>query len=98
MNSAAGSPRPYYQFGGHEDLEKTGNRRKTHDSISEDDGPGVQRPIHVRMSNQASFALYTDTLKYDVHEIEQKCYVDGEDAYICNAQEFEGSELERRVT
>lgn len=37
--------------------------------------------LHVRKSNQAAFHLYTETLKYDIHDIEAKYYADGEDAY-----------------
>ena len=37
--------------------------------------------LHVRKSNQAAFHLYTETLKYQIHDIEAKYYADGEDAY-----------------
>ena len=37
--------------------------------------------LHVRKSNKAAFHLYTETLGYDIHDIEQKYYADGEDAY-----------------
>ncbi|KAI9003071.1 acyl-CoA N-acyltransferase, partial [Gaertneriomyces semiglobifer] len=37
--------------------------------------------LHVRKSNRAALALYRDTLKFDVHEIEKGYYADGEDAY-----------------
>ncbi|KAI8808353.1 acyl-CoA N-acyltransferase [Cladochytrium replicatum] len=37
--------------------------------------------LHVRKSNRAALALYRDTLKFDVHDIEKKYYADGEDAY-----------------
>ena len=37
--------------------------------------------LHVRKSNQAAFHLYTETLKYQIHDIEAKYYADNEDAY-----------------
>ncbi|KAL9189595.1 hypothetical protein ACHAXT_009270 [Thalassiosira profunda] len=37
--------------------------------------------LHVRKSNRAAFHLYSETLKYDIHEIERGYYADGEDAY-----------------
>jgi len=37
--------------------------------------------LHVRKSNRAAFHLYTQTLKYEVHDIEKGYYADGEDAY-----------------
>ena len=37
--------------------------------------------LHVRKSNRAAFHLYTQTLKYDIHNIEKGYYADGEDAY-----------------
>ena len=37
--------------------------------------------LHVRKSNKAAIHLYTETLKYDVNDIEAKYYADGEDAY-----------------
>ena len=37
--------------------------------------------LHVRKSNKAAFHLYTETLGYDIHDIEAKYYADGEDAY-----------------
>ena len=37
--------------------------------------------LHVRESNQAAFHLYSQTLAYEIHEIERGYYADGEDAY-----------------
>lgn len=37
--------------------------------------------LHVRRSNRAAFHLYSVTLNYDIHDIEQGYYADGEDAY-----------------
>ena len=37
--------------------------------------------LHVRESNRAAFTLYHDTLFFDIDDIEEKYYADGEDAY-----------------
>jgi len=37
--------------------------------------------LHVRKSNRAALALYTDTLGFEIHDIEAKYYADKEDAY-----------------
>ncbi len=37
--------------------------------------------LHVRKSNAAAFHLYTETLKYEINDIEKGYYADGEDAY-----------------
>ena len=37
--------------------------------------------LHVRKSNRAAFSLYTDSLGYEINDIEAKYYADGEDAY-----------------
>ena len=37
--------------------------------------------LHVRKSNKAAFHLYTETLGYKIHDIEEKYYADSEDAY-----------------
>ena len=37
--------------------------------------------LHVRKSNRAAFTLYTQSLKFEIHDIEAKYYADGEDAY-----------------
>jgi len=37
--------------------------------------------LHVRKSNTAAFHLYTQTLGFEIHDIEAKYYADGEDAY-----------------
>jgi len=35
----------------------------------------------VRETNSAAFHLYSQTLQYEIHEIEKGYYADGEDAY-----------------
>ena len=37
--------------------------------------------LHVRRSNRAAFHLYTETLKYEINDVEKGYYADGEDAY-----------------
>eukprot|EP01098_Paradermamoeba_levis_P007735 TRINITY_DN3215_c0_g1_i2.p1 TRINITY_DN3215_c0_g1~~TRINITY_DN3215_c0_g1_i2.p1 ORF type:complete len:169 (+),score=50.46 TRINITY_DN3215_c0_g1_i2:85-591(+) len=37
--------------------------------------------LHVRKSNRAALSLYAETLGFKVHEVEEKYYADGEDAY-----------------
>ena len=37
--------------------------------------------LHVRRSNRAAFHLYSVTLNYDIHDVEEGYYADGEDAY-----------------
>jgi len=37
--------------------------------------------LHVRKSNRAAFSLYTQSLKFEIHDIEAKYYADSEDAY-----------------
>merc|ERR1712223_1175643 len=37
--------------------------------------------LHVRKSNRAALNLYTQALKFQISEVEPKCYADGEDAY-----------------
>nr|XP_012805130.1 N-alpha-acetyltransferase 11-like [Jaculus jaculus] len=37
--------------------------------------------LHVRKSNRAALHLYSNTLNFQVHEVEPKYYADGEDAY-----------------
>jgi len=37
--------------------------------------------LHVRKSNRAALHLYSNTLKFEINEIEPKYYADGEDAY-----------------
>jgi ribosomal protein S18 acetylase RimI-like enzyme len=37
--------------------------------------------LHVRKSNRAAFSLYKETLRFSIHEIENKYYADSEDAY-----------------
>ncbi|XP_061423047.1 N-alpha-acetyltransferase 10 isoform X2 [Lethenteron reissneri] len=37
--------------------------------------------LHVRKSNRAALHLYSNTLKFQVSEVEPKYYADGEDAY-----------------
>lgn len=37
--------------------------------------------LHVRQSNRAAYHLYSQTLQYEVNDIEKGYYADGEDAY-----------------
>jgi peptide alpha-N-acetyltransferase len=37
--------------------------------------------LHVRKSNRAAFSLYTQSLKFEIHDVEAKYYADSEDAY-----------------
>ncbi|XP_077981123.1 N-alpha-acetyltransferase daf-31-like [Glandiceps talaboti] len=37
--------------------------------------------LHVRISNRAALHLYTNTLKFNICEVEPKYYADGEDAF-----------------
>jgi hypothetical protein len=37
--------------------------------------------LHVRVGNRAAFTLYSQTLGYQINDIEAKYYADGEDAY-----------------
>lgn len=42
--------------------------------------------LHVRESNRAAFTLYHDTLCFDIDDVEEKYYADGENAYamVCS--------------
>ena len=42
--------------------------------------------LHVRYTNRAAFHLYSETLGYEISDIERGYYADGEDAYAmkCN--------------
>jgi len=42
--------------------------------------------LHVRESNRAAFHLYTQTLKYEINDVEKGYYADGEDAYDMRCQ------------
>ena len=37
--------------------------------------------LHVRKSNRAAFHLYSETLQYEINDVERGYYADGEDAY-----------------
>merc|ERR1719213_319841 len=37
--------------------------------------------LHVRYTNRAAFALYSQTLKFEINDIEKGYYADKEDAY-----------------
>lgn len=37
--------------------------------------------LHVRVGNRAAIGLYKDVLGFKIHQIEEKYYADGEDAY-----------------
>ena len=42
--------------------------------------------LHVRETNHAAFHLYSQTLKYKIHDIEKGYYADGENAYDMRKQ------------
>eukprot|EP01111_Echinosteliopsis_oligospora_P010571 TRINITY_DN3326_c0_g1_i1.p1 TRINITY_DN3326_c0_g1~~TRINITY_DN3326_c0_g1_i1.p1 ORF type:complete len:269 (+),score=73.02 TRINITY_DN3326_c0_g1_i1:62-868(+) len=42
--------------------------------------------LHVRRGNRAALSLYQDTLQFKVHEVEEKYYADGEDAFAMKKQ------------
>lgn len=48
--------------------------------------------LHVRKSNHAAFHLYSQTLEYEIHDIERGYYADGEDAYDMRKR-FKGPKL-----
>lgn len=51
-----------------------------HDSMDEVfQAPFVS--LHVRVTNKAAIHLYKNILRYDVHDVEEKYYADGENAY-----------------
>ncbi|QDZ18784.1 N-acetyltransferase-like protein [Chloropicon primus] len=51
-----------------------------HDSMDEVfQSPFVS--LHVRVTNKAAIHLYKNILKYDVHDVEEKYYADGENAF-----------------
>merc|ERR1711972_953186 len=37
--------------------------------------------LHVRVTNRAAFTLYSETLGFEIHDVEEKYYADKEDAY-----------------
>eukprot|EP00798_Chlamydomonas_sp_ICE-L_P016781 gene16781-23057_t len=37
--------------------------------------------LHVRVTNRVAFHLYSETLKYEIHDTDVKYYANGEDAY-----------------
>eukprot|EP01102_Stenamoeba_stenopodia_P005286 TRINITY_DN15851_c0_g1_i1.p1 TRINITY_DN15851_c0_g1~~TRINITY_DN15851_c0_g1_i1.p1 ORF type:complete len:258 (-),score=81.90 TRINITY_DN15851_c0_g1_i1:135-863(-) len=50
--------------------------------------------LHVRKSNRAALGLYTDTLGFEIHDIEKEYYADKEDAYAMRKElrVFDGKE------
>jgi N-alpha-acetyltransferase 10/11 len=52
--------------------------------------------LHVRQSNAAAFHLYSQTLKYEINDIERGYYADGEDAYDMRCVFEENVSRERR--
>merc|ERR1712066_494141 len=42
---------------------------------------GEHVSLHVRYTNRAAFALYSQTLGFEIHDIEKGYYADKEDAY-----------------
>lgn len=55
--------------------------------------------LHVRVSNNAALRLYRDTLGFQVDDVENKYYADGEDAYAMrmdlSGMWLDWSEIER---
>jgi peptide alpha-N-acetyltransferase len=37
--------------------------------------------LHVRVTNRAAIALYKDVLGFEIKNVDEKYYADGEDAY-----------------
>merc|ERR1711877_28743 len=37
--------------------------------------------LHVRVTNRAAFTLYSETLGFEIHDVEPQYYADKEDAY-----------------
>merc|ERR1712190_29801 len=37
--------------------------------------------LHVRVTNRAAFTLYSETLGFEIHDVEHKYYADKEDAF-----------------
>merc|ERR1711866_11700 len=37
--------------------------------------------LHVRVTNRAAFSLYSETLGFEIHDVEPQYYADKEDAY-----------------
>eukprot|EP00568_Trieres_chinensis_P004199 CAMPEP_0183298462 /NCGR_PEP_ID=MMETSP0160_2-20130417/5473_1 /TAXON_ID=2839 ORGANISM="Odontella Sinensis, Strain Grunow 1884" /NCGR_SAMPLE_ID=MMETSP0160_2 /ASSEMBLY_ACC=CAM_ASM_000250 /LENGTH=193 /DNA_ID=CAMNT_0025460499 /DNA_START=52 /DNA_END=633 /DNA_ORIENTATION=+ len=52
--------------------------------------------LHVRKSNRAAFHLYTQTLKYEINDVEKGYYADGEDAYDMRCM-FEVDETDEKA-
>lgn len=50
--------------------------------------------LHVRVTNRAAFALYSQTLGYRVHDVDQQYYADKEDAF--NMRNYFGKEPKRK--
>ena len=54
--------------------------KSAHDSMDEVfQSPFVS--LHVRISNKAAIHLYKNILEYDIHDVEEQYYADGENAY-----------------
>lgn len=54
--------------------------------------------LHVRKSNRAALHLYSNTLNFQVSEVEPKYYADGEDAYAMKRDLSQMAEELRRQT
>ena len=37
--------------------------------------------LHVRVTNRVAYHMYTESLKYEIHDTDLKYYANGEDAY-----------------
>lgn len=51
--------------------------------------------LHVRETNKGAFHLYKETLKYQIHDKEEKYYADGEDAYNMRRYFVSESDVQR---
>uniref|UniRef100_H3ABA0 N-terminal amino-acid N(alpha)-acetyltransferase NatA n=1 Tax=Latimeria chalumnae TaxID=7897 RepID=H3ABA0_LATCH len=54
--------------------------------------------LHVRKSNRAALHLYSNTLNFQISEVEPKYYADGEDAYAMKRDLIQMAEELRRQT
>jgi N-alpha-acetyltransferase 10/11 len=53
--------------------------------------------LHVRYTNRAAFHLYSETLGYEISDIERGYYADGEDAYAMKCQFKKATQAEKEV-
>lgn len=53
--------------------------------------------LHVRYTNRAAFHLYSETLGYEISDIERGYYADGEDAYAMKCVFNKNKKEEKKV-